>query len=87
MEHNLAWLSNNRIYEEKTDYSTHYVNTFTYASYFDFYKLDFFEQTAGFTFDAVHLNSTNDGIHNQFSGTIKETSTFNLGNNFNIVCF
>ena len=85
MEHNLAWLSNNRIYEEKTDYSTHYVNTFTYASYFDFYKLDFFEQTAGFTFDAVHLNSTNDGIHNQFSGTIKETSTFNLGNNFNIV--
>ena len=60
-------------------------NTFTYASYFDFYKLDFFEQTAGFTFDAVQLNSTNDGIHNQFSGTIKETSTFNLGNNFNIV--
>lgn len=84
LENNLSWQSGNRFYTDKSGKSSHFVNTWTYAGYFSLYKYNFFQETAGLTLDLVHLNSTDDGKHLQFSGTIKETSKFQFNQIFSM---
>lgn len=84
LENNFSWQSGNRFYSDKSGESRHFVNTWTYAGYCAFYKSTFYRQTAGLTLDAVHLNSTDDGIHFQFSGTLKETSKFQFNQIFSM---
>jgi len=82
LDTNLAWLCNNRFYSDNSQDSKHFVNTITFASYAEFYKYQWFNQTAGITFDVVHLDSTDDGNHLQFSGTYKQTSKFTINQIF-----
>lgn len=76
IESALAWLSNTRFYTEKSSYSEHFVNTGKYLLTADYSKLSFFKDHAGLTLDYTHLNSSNDGIHNQISGALKNTADF-----------
>ena len=78
VENIVSWLSNTRFYIDKISDSEHYVNSFKYFGNFDFYKFENFENITGLTFDYTHLDSTDDGIHDQFSGTLKSTSKFTL---------
>lgn len=77
-----AWLCNNRFYEDMAGKSEHYVNTWKYSAEADFYRFEHFKQSAGITFDGVYLNSTDDGIHVQISGTFKETSKVKINDIF-----
>lgn len=78
---NINWITTNRFYDQKgTPSSSHFVNTFDYALYSDFHRFKFYRQKSGITFQFVNLNSTDDGKHNQFSFTFKETSQFILNN-------
>ncbi len=74
----LNWMSSNRFYTENSasSESRHCVNTVTLTSSADFYRFERYRQSAGFTFDLVFLDSTDDGRHSQISGTFKETSRF-----------
>jgi len=74
LESNLAWLSNNRLYDDSFGHSEHYVNSFRYNLTQDVYKFRLFKQSFGLNFDYTSLNSTDDGVHNVFSGTFKSTS-------------
>ena len=76
-----SWLSNSRHYTEQTQ-SRHYVNTIIFSVSGDFYKFERYKQSAGITFNYIYLNSTDDGIHSKFSGTIKETSKFYINDFF-----
>ena len=89
LQNNLSWLCNNRAYKENTNNaaspeSFHYINTIKYTGTADFYSLagGRFRQSVGISSDFTHLRSTNDGIHNQFSGVLKETSKLVLGTLF-----
>lgn len=75
-ENTLSWLSNTRFYKDKTSGSAHYVNTVKYAGNLYYHNFDWFKESAGLTLDYTHLDSTDDGIHNQISGAIKSTSKF-----------
>ena len=80
---NLNWLSTTRFYDDNTpESSRHYVNTFSFVNSADYYSLEHFKQSLGITLDYVNLNSNCDGRHNQFSGTIKETSKFLINDVF-----
>lgn len=78
LENGLNWLCNNRFYDQNTQHSEHYVNTIKYSLSADFYGSSFFKEICGFTFDYTHLDSTDDGLHHQFSGTLKTTSIINI---------
>ncbi len=89
LQNSLSWLCNNRAYKENTNNaaspeSFHYINTIKYTGTADFYSLagGRFRQSVGISSDFTHLRSTNDGIHNQFSGVLKETSKLVLGTLF-----
>lgn len=79
MENTLSWLKNVRFYNDNSRDSTHLVDTFKYAATFNLYKFQNFTEAAGITLDYVHLNSTDDGLHNQFSGTFKTTTKYQKG--------
>lgn len=85
IDSNVSWLSNTRFYEENSDQSKHYVNSFIISSCANFYKYSKFQQTAGIFFNFTHLNSTNDGIHNLLEGTLNETSKIKLNDFFSII--
>lgn len=70
----LSWLSNTRFYNDNTSDSEHYVNTIKYAGSIYYHDISWFKESAGLTLDFTHLNSTDDGIHNQISGSVKSTS-------------
>lgn len=72
----LSWISTNRFYSENQTDSKHFVNSVSSTSTVDLYKFKNYKQSAGLILDYTHLNSTDDGIHDIFSGTIKETSAF-----------
>ena len=76
-----SWLSNSRHYTEQTQ-SRHYVNTIIFSLSGDFYKFNKYKQSAGITLNYTYLNSTDDGIHSKFSGTLKETSKFYINDFF-----
>lgn len=76
LENTLSWLSNTRFYNDKTSDSAHFVNTGKYAGSVYLHKLDWFKESAGITLDYTYLDSTDDGIHQQFSGALKSTSKF-----------
>lgn len=78
LENNAAWIFNKRNYEEDISFSEHIINTFKYAFYMSANVTSFYSQSSGFTFDAVFLDSTDDGCHNQISFTFKETSSFKI---------
>lgn len=84
LENNIAWLKNLRFYDEGSSSSRHDVNTVSYSCYGDFHKYNFFQESVGFTFDYVHLDSTDDGTHDQFSGTFKETSKIKFNDVFSM---
>lgn len=85
LENNFAWLCNNRFYSEPgSAESKHYVNTFKYAGYADFYALKNIRQNAGLTFDITNLDSTNSGKHTHFSGTFKETTKIQFSRIFSM---
>jgi len=88
LESSLSWLSNTRFYTEKSKESEHYVNTVKYALTTEYSKLSFFNEKAGLTLDYVHLDSSNDGLHNQLSGALKNTSgfIFKKDNSLNSFC-
>lgn len=83
-DNTVNWITNNRFYEENDDLSIHYINSFRYTFQSEFFKFNFYRQSFGVTADFTTLNSTNDGIHNQITGTFKETSKFFFGNHFSM---
>jgi len=76
LKNTVNWISNTRFYNDAASDSKHYVNTFKYCGTVDYYGLSYLKESAGFTFDYTHLDSTDDGIHDQFSGTFKSTTKF-----------
>ena len=81
---NLSWISNNRFFDQSSESSKHYVNTFTFNSLAEFTKFKNYKQSAGFNLELTKLISTDDGNHLQFSGIFKETSKFIISKHFNI---
>lgn len=78
LENSISWLSNSRFYSDVSSDSAHFVNSFKYFGNADFYGKKNFKDVAGFTFDYTHLDSTDDGIQNQFTGTFKNTAKFSF---------
>lgn len=79
LKNSLSWLSNTRFYTDSSSDSKHYVNTVKYSGIADFYGLSKLKQSVGLTFDYTYLDSTDDGIHSQFSGTLKSTTKYTAG--------
>ena len=79
LQNTLCYVFNDRKFDENSTKSHHVINTGKYAGYADFYKFDFYRQSAGLTFDFTSLDSTDDGKHLQFTGCFKETSKFFWG--------
>lgn len=82
LENSLCWLGNLRFYDDSLGSSKHNVNSAKYAGVLNLYKWDNFSEDVGLTFDYTHLNSSDDGIHDQFSGTLKSTAKYSK-NGFN----
>lgn len=74
LQNTISFLYSKRLYDDDFGHSDHNVYTIKYSSLADFYKFDFFTQSVSVTFDFTHLDSTDDGMHNQFSLALKETS-------------
>ena len=81
-ENNFSYIANIRFYDATSEHSAHYVNTLTFASYLSFFGNDYFKQDAGFSFDGVFLDSTDDGKHNQFTFTLKSNSKIYMPNDW-----
>ena len=88
LRNSVAWLTNNRFYKEQNsddmtfagEQSEHFINTVKYTGTADFTHLagGRIQQTVGLSGDFTHLDSTNDGLHNQLSGVVKETTKFGI---------
>ena len=74
VENNLSWLSNTRFFKDSASDSQHYINSIRYNFTDNVNFNRHFLQDYGLSFDYTHLNSTDDGLHNQFSGAFKVTS-------------
>lgn len=66
------------------DMSHHYVNSFKLASSAQLYGWKNLTQSLGLSLEYVDLKSTNDGNHNQFTFTLKETSKIKLNDIFTL---
>lgn len=97
LENSVAWICDTRKYLENEEagagagsqsmgsgLSRHYVNSFKFSSSAVFFGWKNFTQSLGLNFDYTNLNSTNDGKHNQFTFTAKETSKIKLGQFFTL---
>ena len=84
LKNSFNWLSNNRFYSDSKENSEHYINSFKYNLTADFLTAGRIKETAGLSLDYTHLNSTNDGIHDLFSGVIKETTKIYLSPVFSL---
>ena len=84
LENSLAWLCDNRSYEEGQQESIHHVNTIKLSSSAVFNPMEKLTQSAGITLEYTNLNSTDDGRHNQFGLTIKETSKIKFSDVFSL---
>lgn len=67
-----------------TDISHHHVNSFKLSSSAQIYGWKNISQSIGISLDYTDLKSTNDGNHNQFSITAKETSKIKLNDIFTL---
>ena len=84
LENSFAWICDNRNYEENVDISHHHVNSFKLSSSVQIYGWKNVSQSIGVSLDYTDLKSTNDGNHNQFSFTAKETSKIKLNDIFTV---
>ena len=98
LENSFAWICDNRDYEEhaiggsnsgvntfkNTDISHHHVNSFKLSSSAQIYGWKNISQSIGVSLDYTDLKSTNDGNHNQFTFTAKETSKIKLSDIFTL---
>lgn len=84
LKNSIYWLSNTRFYSDTIENSAHYINSLKYNLTADFISFRNIKETAGITFDYTNLNSTNDGIHNQFAGVFKETTKITLSPIFSL---
>ena len=98
LENSFAWICDNRDYEEhaigggnsgvntfkNTDISHHHVNSFKLSSSAQIYGWKNISQSIGVSLDYTDLKSTNDGNHNQFTFTAKETSKIKLNDIFTL---
>ena len=93
LENSFAWICDNRNYEEyapgritntstSTDISQHHVNSFKLSSSVQIYGWKNVSQSIGVSLDYTDLKSTNDGNHNQFTFTAKETTKIKLNDIF-----
>ena len=85
LQTNVSWLNNNRNFTDSDENSKHFVNTIKFNVLGDLYYFEKYSQAVGLTFEFTNLDSTDDGRHVQFKGTIKETSTFRISNWFSVV--
>lgn len=85
LQTNISWLSNNRDFSDFQSKSNHYVNTFKFNLLGEFYSLKKYNQSVGVSLEYTDLDSTDDGKHFQFKGTVKETSTINFCDLFSLV--
>lgn len=79
-----AYLYSKRFYDDNNGHSIHDINNFKYTGSIDYYKFDFLEQSASISFDYTHLDSTDDGLHDQYSVAVKEVSKIFLGECFSL---
>lgn len=79
-----SWITTNRFYDEQNSKSIHHVNSFKFFSTAFIFKTKKYTQNLGFSFDFTNLDSTDDGIHQTFSGTIKETSKIKVNEKFSL---
>ncbi len=77
-----AYTKQDRTYKSNSDDSHHIYDNIKYSVSAEIYNLKKIKQTASFSFEYTHLNSTNSGIHNQVSGVFKETTKFYINNYF-----
>ena len=82
---NLNWICNNRFFDQYNEHSKHFINTISFATSADLFCFKKYKQSAGISLDYVHLDSTDDGQHDQFSGTFKETSKFLFNKHFSLI--
>lgn len=78
----IAWLSNNQLYDEASDSSTHRLNTVSYTGTAQWYGSSRIKQSIGTAVNVSFLNSTDDGIHSLVSGYVKETTKLYTGSVF-----
>ncbi len=79
----LSYQSSNEFYSDTASSdSKHILNTGVFTGSTCWSAKDFFEEKVGLTLSLDSLNSTDDGSHTLFSGTLKETSKVFLGKIF-----
>ncbi len=84
IKNTFAWIKTTRFYDDDYGKSKHFINDFKYSNAIEVYKWDRVKQTAGLSFNFTHLNSTADGVHNQFSGVLKETTKIFFNDIFSV---
>ncbi len=70
----LSYSKQHRSWQSRAEDSLHKYDDIKYSLSADLYSLKKIKQSAGFSFEWTHLNSTNSGIHDQFSLVFKETT-------------
>ncbi|MBR0487370.1 MAG: TonB-dependent receptor [Treponema sp.] len=70
----VAYLKTDRKYKSSTEDSHHKIDDFKYFGQMAFFDYGILRTTAGLSFDATFLDSTNSGNHTQLSGVFKQTS-------------
>ncbi|HAH62688.1 MAG TPA: hypothetical protein DCL73_11400 [Treponema sp.] len=78
----IAWLSNNQLYDEASESSTHLLNTVSYTGTAQWYGSSRIKQSLGTAVNVSFLDSTNDGTHSLVSGYMKETTKLYAGSVF-----
>jgi vitamin B12 transporter len=77
-----AWQSNNQLYDDAAESSTHLLNNVSYTGTAKWYGSDRISQSFGTAVTASFLDSTNDGRRSLFSGYVKETTKLYAGKIF-----
>lgn len=78
----VSWQSNNQLYDEASDSSTHLLNTVSYTGTAQWYGSSRIKQSLGTAVNVSFLDSTNDGTHSLVSGYVKETTKLYTGSVF-----
>ncbi len=78
----VSWQSNNQLYDETSESSTHLLNTVSYTGMAQWYGSSGIKQSLGTAVNVSFLDSTNDGTHSLASGYVKETTKLYAGSVF-----
>ncbi|MDE5898963.1 MAG: TonB-dependent receptor, partial [Treponemataceae bacterium] len=81
----LSWISNNQLYEAPAEDSRHLLNELAFSAAASIRAAGFFKESLGTQMQLAFLDSTDVGAAAQFSGFIKSTSEFSLGETFTIL--